>query len=101
MFQIDVESVERPLYYSSGDEPDIDCLYYLPIAPEIDDPEGEITHSYDNGKTAKTDEEAGNTAINNGPPSKKTKMKNIDINGETYDENAVLTGKILFLFQFL
>lgn len=92
--EIDVEAVEKPLYYSSGDEPDDGCLYYLPIAPEIDDPEGDITHGYDNGKTGKTDESNnGNGAVIDGPPSKKTKMKDININGETYDPNAVLTEK--------
>ena len=40
-------TVERPLYYSSGEEPDDDCLFCLPIAPDIDEPESDITAPYD------------------------------------------------------
>ena len=102
--QIDVESVERPLYYSSCDETDTDCLYFLPVAPEIDEPEGELTHGYDTGKPSDNEKSGGagggsgeNTggekSTSEGPPAKKTKTKDIDINGEAYDENAILSGK--------
>ena len=96
-----MESVEKPLYYSSGDETDTDCLYYLPVAPEIDEPEGELTHGYDttgkpsggNDKNGAGDSAGGGEKTNDGPPAKKTKTKDIDINGEAYDANAIMSGK--------
>jgi len=98
--EVDVESVERPLFYSSGDEPDDDCLYYLPVAPEIDEPEGEMTHGYDTGKNGGNlgnGKEAGSNkseeSDSSGPPAKKTKTKDININGDGYDPKAVLSEK--------
>lgn len=94
IFQIDVETAEKPLYYSSGDEPDDDCLFYLPVAPEIDDPEGEMTHGYDAGKTesSKDLKIEENGTEEEGPPSKKTKITDVEINGDSYNVNGVLAG---------
>ena len=110
LLQIDVESVEKPLYYSSGDETDTDCLYYLPVAPEIDEPEGDLTHGYDTtGKPPGGNDKigAGESAdggagekTNDGPPAKKTKTKDIDINGDAYDANAISSGKLVLVFSF-
>jgi len=83
--QIDVETVEAPLCYSSGDEPDDDCLFYLPVAPDIDEPEGEALHGYETVKANDSEEGA--------PPSKKTKIQDVDINGEVYDQNNLLAEK--------
>lgn len=103
-----MESVERPLYYSSGDEPDDDYIYYLPVAPEIDEPEGELTHGYDTGKpnpgASKSGESGGEKSgmDSDGPPAKKTKTKDININGEAYDPNAVVSGGFLvFILIFM
>jgi len=81
--EIDVERVDKPLYYSSGDEPDDDCLYYLPVAPDIDEPEGE---GYE--KTKPKEETPDDE-----PPSKKTRITDVDINGEIYDPNNVNAEK--------
>lgn len=103
-YQIDVETAEKPLYYSSGDEPDEDCLFYLPVAPEIDDPEGEMTYGYDAGKNSANENakdaaaaavvksEESSSDIHDGPPSKKTKITDVNINGDSYNANGVLAG---------
>lgn len=105
--EIDVETVERPLYYSSGDEPDDDCLFCLPIAPDIDEPEGEITGGCDQMKLPpmnQNEEKEKRVLVDSsnhlaeseeegGPPRKKTKIKDVVINGEIYDQNNLLAEK--------
>lgn len=85
--EIDVERMDKPLYYSSGDEPDEDCLYYLPVAPDIDEPEGE---GYEKTKPFIKEEPHISPE---GPPRKKTKITDVNINGEIYDPNSVNAEK--------
>jgi len=101
--EIDVTTVERPLYYSSGDEPDEDSLFCLPIAPDIDEPEGEMVSAFDQHKVPTMNDkekailmDTSNHSIESedeGPPNKKTKITDVVINGEVYDQNSVNAEK--------
>lgn len=92
--EIDVETVEPPLYYSSGDEPDEDNLFYLPVAPDIDDPEGEVVPGYDVTQNTSSTNKNENESIENGEPrSKKTKITDVDIYGDVYNQNSLMAEK--------
>ena len=95
--QIDVETIEPPLYYSSGDEPDEDSLFYLPVAPDIDDPEGEVVPGYDVVQNTSSGNKNDDDSPDNGEPSsKKTKITDVDINGEVYNQNNLMAGWLFF-----
>jgi len=104
--EIDVVSVARPAYLDSDDdESGEDCLYYLPVAPEIDDPEGEAVPGYpqppvNEANNAKPLSDTTNQiststeeSAEEGPPRKKTKITDVSIHGEIFDENNLLAEK--------
>ena len=66
-------------------------MYYLPVAPDIDEPEGDVIPGYEQVKASGK----GNSlpTASGEPPSKKTKITDVDINGEIYDPNSVHAGK--------
>ena len=93
--------MEKPLYYSSDDEPGDDCLFYLPVAPDIDEPEGEVVPGYDqikppsstSGKDKNVLTDTSNEVpTEDGPPKKKTKITDVAINGDIYDQSNVMAG---------
>jgi len=110
--EIDVVSVERPSYWGSDDELDAnDCLYYLPVAPDIDDPEGEavpgsILKAEDPLQQQALQSAAGLADITNGqaqagttdhtdePSSKKTKITDVNIHGDVFNQSNVLAEKL-------
>ena len=90
---------------SDDDESGEDCLYYLPVAPEIDDPEGEAVPGYpqppvNEANNAKPLSDTTNQiststeeSAEEGPPRKKTKITDVSIHGEIFDENNLLAGE--------
>ena len=61
-------------------------MFYLQVAPDIDDPEGEVVPGYDVVQNTTSSNKNGDEIPENGEPSsKKTKITDVDINGEVYN----------------
>ncbi|XP_050497824.1 retinoblastoma-binding protein 5 homolog [Diabrotica virgifera virgifera] len=81
--EVDVSTVDPVAAFCSSDEEyeNLDCLQFLPIAPEIEDPEDNWTPTDINILPSNT----GNGA----PPAKKTKYKTYDILLENISDGEV------------
>lgn len=72
-------------------------MFYLPVAPDIDDPEGDVVPGYDQKPVTDKSVLVDNTNQKmgeNGPPKKKPKITDVNINGEVYNQNSVLAGSV-------
>jgi len=100
---VDVVSVEKPFYCSSDEDEAEDNLYFLPVAPEIDDPEDEIavfdaeqqnmqkSISPQNEDSAANHKNEYSMVDENGqecPPSKRPKVVDVCINGDSFEQNT-------------
>eukprot|EP00794_Sanderia_malayensis_P010824 gene10824-11976_t len=99
---VDVVSVERPFYCSSDEEENDENLYFLPVAPEIDDPEGEMPtfegeqQALQKPASPKQDQMPSDTLKrrasdengHHGSSKKKPKVVDVHINGDSFDQNS-------------
>ncbi|KAF6020958.1 RBBP5 [Bugula neritina] len=82
---VDVTTCEKILAFVSSDEEDEDkgCLLYLPIAPEVEDPEDTLLNVSD---PANTPEKRQLSPITEAPAPKKGKPVDVALAGAPTDE---------------
>ncbi|XP_065643348.1 retinoblastoma-binding protein 5-like isoform X2 [Hydra vulgaris] len=86
--EIDVISIDKPVYYSSDDDDDEDSLLYLPVAPDIDEPESDLLPGGEQLTSMKRSSISDLPEINE-PSLKKAKVTDVSINGDIYDYKNV------------
>ncbi|XP_065643236.1 retinoblastoma-binding protein 5 homolog isoform X2 [Hydra vulgaris] len=86
--EIDVISIDKPVYYSSDDDDDEDSLLYLPVAPDIDEPESDLLPGGEQLTSMKRSS-ISDLPETNEPSLKKAKVTDVSINGDIYDYKNV------------